>query len=699
MSKRRTASMRHSSFVRALQTAPDLPQLGKALAAECRQLSGARAAWCLLLSEDEQAPVLLGGPGRSTVPPILPEGIAAWVLERQQSLKLQPRPVPVFQVQPQGRLAGFRACRESRSLHKRLQQDLAWMAPACLSQALLWLPLTANALLILCRPAWTEASLEALGPALELGRLAWTMLERRHQLEQHARQTAAASEIAQNLSATLELDILLRLIILEITKTMRCQAGDIWLKPDKRPQPVFRTGLGISTAARGRLMAGNRTQQALESGEPVWIEDVAARTDLDQRMLNQEGIAGLAVIPLKVKSRAIGVLHLFAKRPRFFSQAERQLIKTLASQAALAIENARLFEETKRRAQELLALYEVAQLLSEISNVNLALKQIIERVSELLNVEKCWFLLWNEASGVLTAHPSAVGLDEEQIADLRLRADTQGVSAQVFRTGQTAVYNTAQEEASVREEFGRRFQLRTLLAVGLRHQDANLGVFLAANKRGEAVFDGNDVRLFRTLASEAAVVIQNARLYARLRRSYFSMVQMIAELVDAHEPYPAGHSERVANYAAAMALQMGLGNEEVEKIRMAGRLHDLGKLKLAAVSKSEMDRHPEVGVGMLEHVEFPWEITPLIRHHHETYDGQGYPDRLRGEAIPLGARIIAVADALDILTNGADDQPGQRTPAQSYQEITAQAGSRFDPEVVKALGEIWPGLFRLEEKG
>jgi GAF domain-containing protein len=510
---------RRHSFTQALQAASDFSQLGWALATECRRLSGARTAWCLLLPENDPSPVVIGGPGKLAAPPVLPSGIAAWVLDRQQTLKYQPQQKPPFHAQPLGQLSGFRSCRSLPQCQKRLQQDLAWMGPSCRSQALLWLPLAPNALLLLCRPSWTEVALVALKPALELGRLAWAMLERRRQLEQHWRQTAAVSEIAQNLSATLELDILLRLILLEITKALRCQAGDIWLKPDKQAHPVFRTGLGISAAAREQLLAGRYTQQAIETGEPVWIEDAPGRSELNRQLLQQEGIASLAVIPLKEKSKVIGILHLFARQRRYFTPAERQLIKTLSSQAAMAIENARLFEETKRRAQELLVLYDVAQVLSENSNVEVAMQQIVERVSEVLNVEKCWFLLWDEAAGLLAAPPAAVGLDEEQIADLRLQPEAPGVSTQVFRTGQTAVFNTAQEEAAVQAEFGRRFALRTLLAVGMRHQDANLGVFLAANKRGETLFDGNDVRLFRTLASEIAVVIQNAQLHARLNRS------------------------------------------------------------------------------------------------------------------------------------------------------------------------------------
>ena len=518
MTFRPASSPRRQSFTRALQAASELPQIGWVLAGECRRAARARGAWCVFLPENDPTPVIVGGPRKLETPPILPAGIAAWVLEKQQSLKYPPRSKQAFWEYTRRPRPAFRVCRSLSQCQRRLQQDLAWMGPVCRSQALLWLPVAPNALLLLCRSAWTDADLAALEPALKLGRLAWVMLERRRQLEQHWHQTAAVSEIAQNLGATLELSILLRLIILEITKALQCQAGDIWLKPDKQPHPVFRTGLGISPAGREQLLAGRYTQQAIETGEPVWIEDASGRSDLNRDLLRQEGVASLAVIPLKVKSKVIGILHLFARQQRYFNPAERQLIKTLSSQAALAIENARLFEETKRRAQELLVLYDVAQALSEHTDVGEAMGQIVERASEVLNVEKCWFLLWDEAAGALVAHPAAVGLDEEQLAGLRLAPEAPGVSAQVYRSGQTAVFNTAQEEALVQAEFGRTFAVRNLLAVGMRHQDANLGVFLAANKRGETLFDGNDVRLFRTLASEVAVVIQNAQLRARLGR-------------------------------------------------------------------------------------------------------------------------------------------------------------------------------------
>ena len=175
----------------------------------------------------------------------------------------------------------------------------------------------------------------------------------------------------------------------------------------------------------------------------------------------------------------------------------------------------------------------------------------------------------------------AVGAVEEQLAALHFPLNAPGVSTQVFRLARPFYSNDAEQEGLVQAEFKGIFNLRNLMAVPLRSREQTLGVFLAANKRAGDIFAGADVRLFRTLASEATVVIQNANLYDKLRRSYFSVVQVISEMVDARERYTRGHSERVSQYATLLAKQIHLPTEAVETITIAGLLHDIGKIGIS----------------------------------------------------------------------------------------------------------------------
>jgi putative nucleotidyltransferase with HDIG domain len=595
----------------------------------------------------------------------------------------------------------------SQPLKKLWRQDTAWLRLQREPGRVFMLPLgtwpAAAGVLVLLdgrRSAWSKPSMAALAWFGSLAGMALEACEQRRRFEYRLRQSSAVAEIAQNINSTLDPDILLRLIILEITKAMGCQAGDIWLREERRQALQFQTSLGLSPASRGKALAGGFTRQALETGEPVQAAEADRAADLDVEIITREGIVSLVAAPLKTKNNVIGVMHLFARQPKAFTREELLLLKTLTSQASLAIENARLFNDTKRRAQELLGLYEVAQVISEMSNLHAALGQIVERVGSILNVEKCWFLFWDEQRQELAAQKAAVGAEEEQLALLHFRLESTGVSAQVFRTAKPFYSNEAETEPLVQADFHTVFKLRNVMAVPLRSREQTLGVFFAGNKRDDGLFTGNDVRLFRTLASEATVVIQNAHLYDKLRRSYFSIVQVVSEMIDARERYTRGHSERVSAYATLIAKQLKLPADQVETITIAGLLHDIGKIGIAdrillkpgRLNGQEfltIQNHPVIGENILRSVEMPWNILPAVRHHHEQFTGGGYPDGLAGEAIPLEARILAVADAFDVITTSRLYQRA-RSLKSGFDELEKEAGKQFDPAVVKAFHEGWP---------
>jgi len=188
----------------------------------------------------------------------------------------------------------------------------------------------------------------------------------------------------------------------------------------------------------------------------------------------------------------------------------------------------------------------------------------------------------------------------------------------------------------------------------------------------------------------------------QLEESHFEALQTLSAALDARDRYTAGHSERVAEYAVELARVLGLAKEDLDSIRRAAQLHDIGKIgirdtilfnrgELSYPDAKEMQRHPRIGAALLARLGYLESIVPLIAHHHEHFDGKGYPDGLVGEQIPLGARIIAVADAFDALTT---DRPYQRarSPEQAEQVLAERSGSQFDPRVIEAflkLHQTW----------
>ena len=181
----------------------------------------------------------------------------------------------------------------------------------------------------------------------------------------------------------------------------------------------------------------------------------------------------------------------------------------------------------------------------------------------------------------------------------------------------------------------------------------------------------------------------------QLQDTYLMTIEALAAAVEARDPYTHGHTRRVEEYATIMAKALGATEADISALRRACVLHDIGKIgiedtilrKQARLEPDEairMQKHPVIGVDMLKGIDFLDPVLPLIRHHHERWDGNGYPDELREDEIPLGARILAVADAVDAMTS---DRPyrAARTFEYAKTEILKGSGTHFDPEVVTAF--------------
>ena len=191
------------------------------------------------------------------------------------------------------------------------------------------------------------------------------------------------------------------------------------------------------------------------------------------------------------------------------------------------------------------------------------------------------------------------------------------------------------------------------------------------------------------------------------RAARFRAAASLAKAVDARDAYTGSHSERVSDLAARIAGRLGVDREQIELTRLAASLHDLGKLaipeeilrKPGPLSETErlvLERHPQIGYRMLESLGVD-PVADWVLHHHERWDGTGYPDALCGEEIPLGARIIFVADAYDAMTSDRVYR-GRLTDDEAVAELARCSGSQFDPDVVSALadelgvGAAWPPL-------
>jgi HD-GYP domain-containing protein (c-di-GMP phosphodiesterase class II) len=210
-------------------------------------------------------------------------------------------------------------------------------------------------------------------------------------------------------------------------------------------------------------------------------------------------------------------------------------------------------------------------------------------------------------------------------------------------------------------------------------------------------------QLERYAADLREVFKQERARSQELRRSYMATVRALSNAVEARDAYTGKHAERVAAYGMALAEEAGLDVADSPQIEFGFLLHDVGKVgvpdailfKTSSLTEEEyalVRRHPTIGSEILRDVDFLGEGKLVVRHHHERWDGTGYPDGLRGEGIPLAARVFAVADALDALTTDRPYRPAS-TFAIARQEIRASTGTQFDPSVVEAYERISDDTF------
>jgi putative nucleotidyltransferase with HDIG domain len=199
-------------------------------------------------------------------------------------------------------------------------------------------------------------------------------------------------------------------------------------------------------------------------------------------------------------------------------------------------------------------------------------------------------------------------------------------------------------------------------------------------------------RLFSQLRARRDVVETRRRL-GELEAKFLEIVAEWGASIESKDNYTSGHCDRVADYACTLARMAGLDHETLFWFRAGALLHDVGKLivpssilnkpgPLSAEERALMERHPAAGEKMLAGIEFPWDVKPMIRHHHERWDGTGYPDKLAGEAIPLSARILCIADVWDALVT---DRPYRTafTRERAREIMQADVGAAFDPALFK----------------
>jgi len=501
---------------------------------------------------------------------------------------------------------------------------------------------------------------------------------------------AALQEVALAVNASLEPDRVLALILDHGCRLLGTRHGSVMLlDADQRLVIKVAHGLPAHVIAATRVPLGEGVAGgAAQSGQTRVLP--AGTVERDGRRVR---LPAALCVPLLADGQVLGVLNLSDRRAGGeFGDDDRTLAELLGAQAALALRNARLFEGVRARADALAALNDIGRALSGSLRRDEVLQRVLDSALRLLRCTRGSLMLVSSGDDDGGApHLRIVvaqGLPTKVVVATRTPLG-EGIAGRVALTGKLEVL----AEGAVDARSVSRQRSGTL-CLPLKAKEHVVGVLnLSGHDGGD--FEPDEVELGVTLAAQAAAAIENAQLYDDLQDQFVHSIRVIANAIDARDPYTRGHSERVAAYALLIATELGLDEEQVEDIYHAGLLHDVGKigirdnilLKDGRLTDEEfqvMKLHPVKSEEIILPVKQLRAILPGLRHHHERFSALGYPDGLHEHAIPLQARVIGVADTYDAMTS---DRPYRKALPRrvALEELVKNRGLQFDPACVNAF--------------
>ncbi len=509
--------------------------------------------------------------------------------------------------------------------------------------------------------------------------------------------------VAANSEVSLEL--VLKSVTAEVGALLNSQDVQVYFAQSMSREVELRAALRPSTRAGDFDWGKAVSNWVIRNRQPQLIQDLAR--DARFNTLSEQTRACLGA-PMTIGEQVIGVIAVAHPEPNTFDANDLRLLTTLAGQIAAAIERARLLDETSMRLAEISAMFEFSNKLRTATNETRMLDVVVQdAVSVLQAVGGSLQLLSTDEKSLVVAavhNMKHLGLAHPHSAG--------GLSWEAHATGESFAVADVMQDArvSVPEVLE---QMHGAIVAPLRTPSGVLGtLFVGFVERGAP--SASKVRLATTIANLAAQALQRLRLNEQtleqaeslaaalgdLEKSYQATLLALSAALDARDRETEGHSQRVTKWALAVGHQLKLSDAELTSLERGALLHDVGKigisdnilLKAGPLTPQErllMNQHPQLGYNMLKDIPFLQDALPVVLYHQEQFDGSGYPAGLRGEVIPLAARIFAIADTYDAMTSMRPYREAMSHP-EAIAEIKRCRGTQFDPRVVDAFLELFP---------
>jgi len=449
---------------------------------------------------------------------------------------------------------------------------------------------------------------------------------------------------------------------------------------------AFRGEFSAETAAlplellRGRIGVGI-TGRCAQTGEALRVGD-AANCEFGARIPGTPIIEeSLLAVPLRYGSNVVGVIVVSKLGLDQFDEDDERLLDVLAGHAAVAVENARLYDAARREADSATALLEFGRELAETPSLEEIFRRVVELTAALLSSPRTSIWLEGEDGWVvprrLYGHTDA---ERASVMERRFEATRRDVH-EPFVMG-------ADEWTKVDDD---PLDPTVSYAIAPLNVDGRWGCIVAALPP-DADFGERELRLLGGLARQANLAIENASNFEGLERTFVSTVEALANALEANDEYTSTHARWITDLALRVGRELGLEDPCLKRLELGALLHDIGKIgipseilskpgRLTAEERAIMETHPELGERIIAPIDRLQQVRSIVRHCHERWDGRGYPDGLGAENVPLESRIIFVCDAYHAMTT---DRPYRKrlSHPEAVRRLLDAAGTQFDPHVV-----------------
>jgi HD-GYP domain-containing protein (c-di-GMP phosphodiesterase class II) len=422
------------------------------------------------------------------------------------------------------------------------------------------------------------------------------------------------------------------------------------------------------------------------SRDPAWMGEVSSNKGFST--------SDILACPIKYGDDVIGVVEVLNKKQGMFHKQDMKRLSKLTPHIAVFIKY--LIDEAGQHAliDMQAKLYELSKMLNSNLDTKAVVRGAMEAIVSLVNAEVGSLLLVDKEKKELFFEV-ALGDSEKTLKEIRLKFG-QGIAGWVAQEKQPIIVNDTSKDERFYKKADEKtgFITRNILCVPVLSRNEVIGVMQALNKK-EGGFSKRDLKLLTSLTDQVAIALENASLHEELKQTFVEVVESLAEAIEKRDPYTGGHTKRVVQYSLMIADEIHLDGEERDRLKMGALLHDVGKIgiddsvlrkpaKLDEIEFEKMKAHPSIGADILGKIPQIKNIIPGILHHHEWYNGKGYPDGLSGNTLPEIARIISIADTYDAMTT---DRPYRKGLTHDFAiaELKKFSGTQFDPQFVNAF--------------